>query len=124
VIGGEDVQDGVGVFRDGDAGGSGNRSRGIAGHRLKQDRSKFHPRFERLLGDQKAILGIGQNDRGRIALTIGNAGQGLLKQAGFSNQINELLGPRGARQGPQPGPLTTGKNDWDDLAHAGVPFRG
>jgi len=94
-------------------------------YRLKQNAGELDADLLGLLGDNEAILGIGDNDGCRIAGGIGHALQRLLKQADLTRQRQELLGAHRTRQRPQPRSLATGKNHWNytNAHHAASPLK-
>ena len=64
-----------------------------------------------LLGDDKAMFFVGDQQRRGEAIAIGDAAHGLLQQAVRAEQAQQLLGIKRARHRPQPGARAAGQND-------------
>ncbi len=106
MVGGEDMNDSVfaelalGEERCGCDGRG-----GIARHRFEQHASGGDTNLLRLFCDEKAILGIGNDDGRSVAGWIGDALQRFLERAQRPGEGKKLFRPRGARHRPQPCPL-------------------
>ena len=92
-----------------------HRGRGVAPHRLEQQRGAVELELAQLVEHQKAVLFIADDAR-RCDLDVGAGHRcgtcgGLLEQAAIAMQDQELLGVLGARQRPQPGAAATGHDD-------------
>ena len=92
---------------------------GVAADRLEQQGPRRRADLAQLLGDDKAMLFIGDEQRRGKAVAIGDAAQGLLQQAVVAEQTQQLLGIKGARHRPQPGAGAAGQDD--RVNHCGTP---
>src|SRR6201997_3284282 len=77
--------------RSAEKGGDGHRKTGIAAHRLEHDVG-LDAALAQLLGDDKAEVGAGNDDRSCEQVGMGNARKHLLESRSRSDERNELLG--------------------------------
>ena len=114
VVGGGDEHQRVRLLLQRDGGGE-HGGGGVAQRRLDQDLGGVAPHLAQLLGGDEAELGVGQQDRGRIARAREPA-HGLLEQRGLAHQGRELLRIALARERPQAGARAAAQDDRIDLA--------
>ena len=95
-------------------GGYCDRRGGVARCRLEQHASKARANLERLLGDEKAVVGIGEDQRRRVERRVQHALQRLGEEAKLANQRQKLFRPGRARQRPQARALTAGEDHGND----------
>ena len=88
---------GSGEGEGGDAAGG----RGVAAERLEDDRGGRHAGEAKLLGDDEAVLVVGDDQRRRELLAVGDAQTGFLKQGALGEERQELLRILRARHRPE-----------------------
>ena len=111
VVGGHDQHERVG-FRFGqcqgsDAGGGGR----VAADRLKQERTRNGRNLAQLLGNDKPMLFIGDQQGRGEALPLGHPANRLLQQAVAAEQAQQLFRVKRARHRPEPCARAAGQND-------------
>ncbi len=124
MIRGEQQQQRLGVaLGQAQRGGAGRRS-GVAADRLEQHRPGCHRDLAQLFGDDEPVLFVGDDERRREALRIGDPPHRLLQQTLAAEQAQELLRVERTRHRPQPGARTAGQNDRVDHANPSNRRRG
>ena len=113
MISGERDHDGIAAAPLRVAGAGDNCRSGITPHRFEQDIGLGADRRQ-LLGDQKPILPIGDDDRATKQRRIGNAADGLLKGRMRPEQRQKLLGAIFTRRRPQPGTGAAAHDEGND----------
>ncbi len=106
-------QDGVRVFFRHQHGGGGDGRRAVTADRLQHDAGVGDTRGAQLLGDQKPMLLIADDDRRGEARTGGTQG-GFLHHRPLRHQRPELLGEAFPRYRPQAGAGAAGQDNGDD----------
>ena len=79
----------IGLALDQRQRGDAGRRRGVAADRLEQQRLRRHADLAQLLGDDKAVLLIGDDQRAAKARRAGDAQRRLLQQAVMAEQAAE-----------------------------------
>ena len=112
MVGGQDQQQAV---------GSGHHRRRrhrrgrIAGQWLEHDRLGLAAQGAELLGDQKTMLVVADEQRGAEQRRVGDALHGFLQQAFLPDQGHQLLRIGGAGERPEPRAGTAGQDDGTDV---------
>ena len=101
VVGGHQDHDGIGVVRGKDEGGDGGGGGGVSPAGFQHDLLGGEAELLQLLGDEKAVIGAGNHQRGRAIADPCNALDGFLQHAAFRDQRQQLLGMLRAGQRPQ-----------------------
>ena len=116
MVGRHDEEDRPRVALQRREGGDGDGGRGVAPERLEDDGSARDAEGAHLLGDDEAMLLVGDDDR-RLEQGLVADPQGRLLQHGLrSDQGQELLRIGLPRQGPEAGPGAAGQEHGNDLA--------
>ena len=112
MVGGQNQQQAVG-------GGHHRRRRHrrgrVAGQRLEHDRLGLAAQGAELLGDQKTMLVVADEQRGAEQRRVGDALHGFLQQAFLADQGHQLFRISGAGQRPEPRPGAAGQDDGADV---------
>jgi hypothetical protein len=85
--------------------------------RLKHDARARDPDGAQLLGDDEAVLGVGDDQRRGEAGRVAGAAGGLLEHSLGPGERQKLLGVGLAREGPEPGAGAAGEQNRDDGRH-------
>ncbi len=123
VIGRHDQEQGGGIGRRQHERGNGGGRCGIAPDRLEDDGMRRDRDLPQLLGDDEAMLVIGDDQRRREARAIADPPHRLLQQALARKQREELLGIKRARHRPKPRPRAARQDDRRDHADLCGPCR-
>ncbi len=115
VIGREHQHEGVAVALGREHGGDRDRGAGIAAHRLQHDVG-LDAALAQLLGHDEAEVGIGDDDRTREQIGVGDALKHLLEHRSLADQRHELLRHALARDRPQPRSRAAAHDHRDDLS--------
>src|SRR5579885_3234664 len=105
----------IGAEPGGKTGSNGHRRAGVAAHRLKDD-ARLAADLLELLGDQKAVLLVGNHNR-RLKGAIADDFGGHLKGRERPQEGNKLLWQALARFWPNAGPSAAAHNHWKN-SHA------
>jgi hypothetical protein len=119
VVGRDHEEDRPGIGLDGELGRRGDGSGRVASLRLQND-GRVDAARARLLGDDEAELGVGDDHRRREQAFAGHAIEHLLEGRGGADQRHELLRHLLARHRPQAGACAAAQNDRDNklIRHA------
>ncbi len=117
VIGRHHGDDRLGRVLHGGKGGDGHRCRGVAGHRLEDDRLGLDGGAGELLAHEETVVVVTDDDRRRKAGIVDAAQRGREQTALAVEEADELLGVHRARQRPQAGAGAAGENHWSNGGH-------
>ena len=91
--------------------GNGSGRRGIAANRFKEDAERRNTDFAHLLGDQKTVIVVAHDQRLPDLRQPRQTPHGFLHHGQVRGQRQQLFRQSLARQRPESGAGTTGKND-------------
>ena len=117
VVGCEHSHDRLRIAGRRPGGRGADRGRAVAPLRLEQDR-RLGADLPQLLGDPKAIVEIGDDDRRIEHRRIANHADDRLKRRTLADQRNELLGQAFARFRPHAGARSAAHDHWQDFGHS------
>ena len=100
VIGRHHEHQRIGLVRSERQRGDAAGRRGVAPHRLEDDRRGRHAGETKLLGDDEAVLVVGDDKRRRKLRRSATRSTGLLQQRALAEERQELLGILRARHRP------------------------
>ena len=115
MVGGEHDDDCVGRAARGEARRDGDRRTRVAARRLQHDVG-LRADLAQLVGDEEAVVEIGDDDR-PFERRVGQHRHRRLEGGALANERNELLGKRLAQLGPHPRPRSAAHNNGQYLLH-------